>query len=308
VTMQPLTPDDYPKLKPFFVGQPHQLSVYSLPSLICWDNVIYKPVYQIRDHVLLIGSICLPRPEENHLILPIAPEWNAEPGELCKLACELGFRRFSFVPEEYVLRHGLMGSSPYFECTEQREYNDYIYKTDDLIRLKGNRYANKRNWITRFLNKNANKYSLEKITRDNAGECLDFIEAWCRYYVCTMPENESLACEKQAAINMINHIEDLEVEGLLVRIEGTVSAFAIRTPLSENMANLTFEKAFPDIMGLYPFLDRECARLLFADYEFINKESDMGLAGLAQSKESYHPVIRRKSYCLQMKDVNTLHP
>ena len=101
---------------------------------------------------------------------------------------------------------------------------------------------------------------------------------------------------------MIHHIEDLEVEGLLVRIEGTVSAFAIRTPLNDDMANLTFEKAFPDIMGLYPFLDRECARQLFSDYQFINKESDMGLAGLAQSKESYHPVLRRKSFCLQLKN------
>ena len=308
MTMQPLTPGDYPKLKPFFPGQPHQLSVYSLPSLICWDNDVYKPVYRIRNHVLLVGSICPRRPEENHLILPIAPGWDAPPEELREIACELGFCRFSFVPQEYVMRHGLLELSPYFDCVEQREYNDYIYKTDDLIQLKGNRYASKRNWITRFLNKNANKYSIEKITKGNAGECLDFIEAWCRYYVCTMPENESLACEKQAAINMINHIEDLEVEGLLVRIAGIVSAFAIRTPLSENMANLTFEKAFPDIIGLYPFLDRECARQLFADYEFINKECDMGLAGLAQSKESYHPVMRRKSYCLTLKDGNTFLP
>lgn len=308
MTMQFLTPADYPKLKSFFPGQPHLLSVYSLPSLICWDNVVYKPVYRIRDNVLLIGSVSSLRPEENHLILPIAPGWDAPPEELREIAGELGFDRFYFVPQEYVMRHGLLNSSPCFECTEQREYHDYIYKTENLILLKGNRYANKRNWITRFLNKYGDQYTLEKISKNNTGECLDFIEAWCRYHVCTMPENESLACEKQAAINMLNHIEDLDVEGLLVRITGIVSAFAIRTPLTENMANLTFEKAFPDMVGLYPFLDRECARLLFADYEFINKESDMGLPGLIQSKTSYHPVMRRKSYCLKLKNGNPLRP
>jgi uncharacterized protein len=300
--MQPLTIVDYPKLNPFFAGQSHLLSVYSLPSLIAWNNEIYKPIYTIRDQVLIIGSVCNPRPEENHLILPIAPAWDAPPEELHKIARELGFSAFCFVPQEYVMRYGLLELSRHFACCEQREYEDYIYKTDDLVQLKGNRYASKRNWITRFLNHNRDKISLERISGQNIGECLAFIEAWCRYYTCSMSENESLACEKQAAVNMLNHIEALEVEGLLVRIEGTVSAFAIRTPLNENMANLTFEKAFPDIQGLYPFLDRECARRLFAGYEFINKESDMGLAGLAQSKESYHPVMRRKSFCLRLKD------
>jgi hypothetical protein len=299
--MRPLTIADYPQLKPFFAGQPHLLSVYSLPSLITWNNEIYKPAYTIRNHALLVGSVCISRPEENHLILPIAPAWDAPPKELSEIARELCFPAFCFVPQEYIMRYGLLELSHYFDCSEQREYEDYIYRTEDLVLLKGNRYASKRNWITRFLKGNGDKLALEKITGENAPECLAFIEAWCRYYVCTMPENESLACEKQAAVNMITHIEDLEVEGLLVRIEGTVSAFAIRTPLNKNMANLTFEKAFPDIMGLYPFLDRECARQLFSDYEFINKESDMGLAGLAQSKESYHPVMRRKSFCLRLK-------
>ncbi|MBN1547328.1 MAG: DUF2156 domain-containing protein, partial [Syntrophaceae bacterium] len=228
--MQPLTIDDYPVLKPFFAGQPHLLSIYSLPSLICWSNVIYQPVYEIHKQMLLIGSLCLPRPEENHLILPIAPGWDAPPEELYQIARERNFSSFYFVPEEHVLRYGLRELSQHFDCMEQREYEDYIYKTEDLVQLKGNRYANKRNWITRFLNKNGNKLVIERITGQNTGECLAFIEAWCRYYVCTVPENESLACEKQAAVNMISHIELLEVEGLLVRIDGIVSAFAIRTP------------------------------------------------------------------------------
>ncbi len=299
--MQPLTPAHYTELKPFFAGQPHLLSVYSLPSILCWSSEIYQPVFRIKGDILLIGSLCIPRPEENHLILPVAPHWDAPPKTLFRIAVKLDFRSFCFVPEEYVLRYGLLELSRHFECNEQREYEDYIYKTEDLVLLKGNRYASKRNWITRFLKEHGDRISLERLSRQNSGECLDFIEAWCRYYACDMTVNESLACEKQAAVNMIRHIEDLEVEGLLVRIDDTVSAFAVRTPLAPNMANLTFEKAFPDIVGLYPYLDRECARRLFAGYEYINKESDMGLPGLAQSKQSYQPVLRRKSYRLTLR-------
>ncbi|MDR2861294.1 MAG: phosphatidylglycerol lysyltransferase domain-containing protein [Syntrophobacterales bacterium] len=300
--MQPLTPAVYPQLKDFFHGQPHLLSIYSLPSLICWDTPVYRAVYEILDDVLIVGYYCTLRPWENHLILPIAPQWDEPPEKIWHIARKLGFPQYYYVPREYVIRHGLEGENPYFICTEQREYEDYIYKTNDLVQLRGNRYANKRNWITRFLKDNEGQYFLERITESNAEECLAFLEDWCEYYDCSPQANESLACEKHATMTMLRHIKGLDSEGLLVRIKGKVSAFAIRTPLAEDMANLTFEKAFPHIIGLYPFLDRECARNLFSGYEYINKESDMGLHGLAQSKESYHPVQRRKSYCLMLKE------
>ena len=299
--MQPLTPADYPQLKEFFRDQPHRLSVYSLPSIICWDTPVYGAVYKIFPDVLIIGYYCVPRPEENHLLLPIAPRWDEPPERIWHIARELDFSQYYFVPQEYVSRYDLEKENPYFVCTEQTEYEDYIYRTEDLIQLRGNRYSSKRNWISRFIKNNDGHYLLEGITLENTGECLDFLEEWCQYYDCNPLANENLACEKHATMTMLRHIKELDGEGLLVRIKGKVSAFAIRTPLAEDMANLTFEKALPDITGLYPFLDRECARGLFSGYDYINKESDMGLPGLMRSKESYHPVQRRKSYRLVCK-------
>jgi hypothetical protein len=71
--------------------------------------------------------------------------------------------------------------------------------------------------------------------------------------------------------------------------------------LTQDMGVLNFEKAYPQIRGLYQFLDNECARELFRGYLFMNKESDMGIANLAQSKKSYHPIEKLKSYCLTVK-------
>jgi len=71
--------------------------------------------------------------------------------------------------------------------------------------------------------------------------------------------------------------------------------------LTRRIGVLNFEKAYPQIKGLYQFLDNECARQLFYDYEFINKESDMGIPALADSKKSYYPVEKLKSYCLTLK-------
>jgi hypothetical protein len=71
--------------------------------------------------------------------------------------------------------------------------------------------------------------------------------------------------------------------------------------LTPDMGVLNFEKAYPYIKGLYQFLDNECAKELFHGYVFMNKESDMALATLAQSKKSYHPIEMLKSYSLTIK-------
>jgi len=89
--------------------------------------------------------------------------------------------------------------------------------------------------------------------------------------------------------------------GILIRIGGEVSAFGICSHLTDTMGVLNFEKAYPDIKGLYQFLDNECAKRLFAGYTYINKESDMNIPNLAQSKKSYNPVMMIKSYCLTLR-------
>ncbi|MFA4915734.1 MAG: phosphatidylglycerol lysyltransferase domain-containing protein [Syntrophales bacterium] len=306
--LKPLKPPDYNKLNRFFKGQTYRLSAYSLPSVIVWSNNIYRPCYVIRDATdILVGVESIKRPENRHLILPISPGKDFSPHDLNNLACQLEFKQFWFIPEDYIEYHGRSKVESYFEVTEQPEYEDYIFLTKDLAQLKGRRYAKKRNLIHQFTTAylETGRVEIEKISSSNSGDCLDFLEKWCEDYSCDSDdEEENLACEKKAAINMLNNVEALEVEGLLVRIDGIISAFGIRIHLTDNMGVLIFEKAFSHIKGLYQFLDRECARQLFTGYKYINKESDMGIAGLAQAKQSYYPIMRLKSYRLKIKQTS----
>jgi len=105
-----------------------------------------------------------------------------------------------------------------------------------------------------------------------------------------------------AVIEALTTVEQMGWRGLWVRVDGEISAFAIMSHLTPEMGVLNFEKAYPAIKGLYQFLDNECARQLFQGYLYMNKESDMGIPALADSKKSYHPVEKLKSYCLKIRE------
>jgi len=293
---------DYHKLKVFFENQQYRLCDYSLFSLIVWSNQRLKTLYFIEDNTLIICNKSDSGLKDDHLILPISPTAKITPEYLFNLAKKLGFVSYWSVPGDYLMKYDPEEIEPFFRVNEQTEFDDYIYLTEDLVHLRGNKFTRQRNLIHQFSNAYLDrlKVDVEMIKRDHAGECLNFLNEWCDLRKCDMEHDEGLACEKMAAIKALNNIDALEVKGILIRINGKVSAFGISSHLTDVMGVLNFEKAYPTIKGLYQFLDNECAKRLFTGYKYINKESDMKLPNLAQSKKSYNPIIKIKSYRLTM--------
>jgi len=303
MTFKTLETADFPLLKPHFADQPFSLSIYSLASLIAWNDCSSRTSYAVEDGLLLIDNEPLDKPEDRHLIVPFGPAGPLKPAELFKIAQRHAYRSYWFVPEDYVSLYGRADIDARFLVQEQPEFEDYIYLTKDLAELRGNRYAKKRNLIHQFTREylDRDRVRVEAMGPESQAECLAFLEQWCIERECDLPSNWPLACEKKAAEATIRSLRELEAEGLLVRIDGEVTAFGIRTRLNGQIGILNFEKAFARIKGLYQFLDRECARRLFQGYRYISKESDMNIPELAQSKMSYHPVHRVKSYRLTLR-------
>jgi hypothetical protein len=296
-----LEPSDYPVLRSVFEKQPYNLSIYSLLSLIAWNTGPTRSHYTFDRDRLVINSESPTHPEERYLILPLSDRGFLTPEELHDLAIDLGYRQYRFVPGDYLAVTQINKAENWFKITEQAGYEDYVYRTEDLVRLRGNRFAKKRNLIHQFMRDygHQGRVTVEDLTPANREECLIFLEHWCMQRQCD--QDEGLACEKRALIQTLIHIEILECAGIVVRIDGEVNAFGIMSRLNEKTGVLHFEKAFSNIKGLYQFLDNTCAKRLFSQYEFINKESDMNIAELAQAKKSYHPVHRIKSYCLSIR-------
>jgi uncharacterized protein len=286
-----LTPQDYDTYRHYFKNQRYELCAYSLASIIAWSNAEYKPYGADYEGALIVAAEFNEEKQNRHLLLPISPERMFSPEELVGVARLADHTDFWFVPQAYIDHFGQALVEKHFTVAHQPAYDDYVYHVDDLAELKGNRYSKKRNLINQFRREydGTGRVAIEPISSANSEDCLIFLEEWCQERDCDADDQFDLSCEKQAAINTLVNYDAFELKGILMRIDGKVCAFGISAPLTTDMATLQYEKALGSIKGLYQYFDNACARMLFNGYTYLNKESDMGIPGLAKAKKSYHP-------------------
>jgi hypothetical protein len=295
----PVSLSVYPTLRSFFSENPYSLSIYSPASLIAWSYKLYKTYFALEDGQLYIAGQMDEDQDTSHLILPLSnPVAIYAPAALHDMASRCGFARYWYIPGDYLEKWERTEWERFFVIEEQPEYHDYVYRTEDLIGLKGNKFSKKRNLIHQFSRDYLRKdrVNIKEIGDGDIDECLKFLEIWCDQHDCDTDQETNLACEKNAVTTALKNMTGLEFKGIVIRIDGTVVAFGIGSRLNGKTATLNFEKADARIKGLYQFLDNECAKRLFQDYAYINKESDMNIPNLAESKQSYNPVLRVKSF------------
>lgn len=172
-----------------------------------------------------------------------------------------------------------------FRMEEDRDNWDYVYRVEDLSELAGRRFHKKRNQVKQCLE--AHECMHEKITEQNLPECVDFQERWCKARQCGA--EPGLCRENLAVREMLEHYRELGLFGSAVRVDGRIEAYAVGEELSPGTAVCHFEKGMPGVQGLGQLVNQWFAGYSLGDYEFLNREQDMGIPGLRQAKESYYP-------------------
>ena len=174
---------------------------------------------------------------------------------------------------------------PSLTLVPDRNHFEYVYRASDLAELPGKNYLKIRSQINRF-RKNCS-HTVEPITAENRVEVMEFLVKWCEWKGC---ENDLvLAHEKEAVFYAIEHFTELPLRGLMIRVNSQVAAISLFERLNEDTALVHFEKGLPDCEGIYKAINMETAALLAGEVEYINRESDLGVAGLREAKMRYHP-------------------
>lgn len=294
-----LGPGDYARLKPYFAGQGYRLCPYSLASMIIWAGCVHDAFYfedgdraWFAEHEQAGGG-------RRRLLLPVSrPFRTPSPAELADGAARLGYREFRYVPQHWLDAVGLPEAEKLFSVREEEGFHDYIYERAALASLDGRRYAKKRNLISQFEKAYGPSAGVGEMKGACLKSCLDLFDHWEKSRGEAMDIKK---CERKAIANALANFRELEMSGVAVEIGGRLAGFAFGSRLGEDTWTLNFEKADISFKGLYQFLDRAAARAVPASYSFINKENDLGLAGLRKAKESYFPVKMIKSYTLELK-------
>jgi hypothetical protein len=180
-----------------------------------------------------------------------------------------------------------------YEFKEDRDDFEYIYKTSDLLTLPGKKFRMKKNHLNGFLREYPD-YVYEPITHDNMEEVKQASAEW-------FARHGDIEDEEVSIKRCFDNWDALGVRGGLIRIYGKIEAFTVGDLMNERVAHVHYEKANPNIRGLYQAINRDFIRHEFADTEFVNREEDLGIPGLRQAKMEYHPDHFAEKYDVTLK-------
>ncbi|MEG1186475.1 MAG: phosphatidylglycerol lysyltransferase domain-containing protein [Bacteroidales bacterium] len=267
----------------------------SFANLYSW-NFLYQTEYAIASDVLFMRF----RADDKWMyMLPVADRMTieilnllAEDAQCNKSPLVIAGVCEDIIPEIESLMPG------YFTFTADRDYADYIYRTEDLLMLSGKKYQSKRNHINQFKNRYPD-YKYCALAPEHISDCLNLEEKWCLTHDAT--HLRALQAERISMSRCLNHLADLDIHGGVLLVDNRIVAFTYGVPINDEVFDVCIEKADASFEGVYAMINHEFISHLPAQYRWINREEDLGIEGLRQSKLSYHPAFLVEKYIAQTK-------
>lgn len=260
----------------------------------CFGNIfIWSPIYGSEISMCSHFLICRSTDQKPSYSIPKGDgDFTSCIESLREEASEVGhnLELYAITESEKIMLEQLMPNK--FRFIESRHNFDYVYSVEELATLSGKKFHSKRNHIAYF--EKTYDWSYEEINKDNIQDCIEMNKKWARENKSRNPEGmgkEELAIERAFC-----NYEQLGFKGGLIRANGEVVAYTMGEKLNDSTFCTHIEKAFSEIRGAYPIINREFAKNSLTDYEFVNREEDMGIEGLRKAKLSYNPAYLVKKY------------
>jgi len=278
----------------YFQKHPPLISEYTFTNLFMWRSYYQFTWTLWNEHLCILAH----HPVHNPFFLP--PVGGKSIRE-CFINCIMHLRCNGFpgevqrVPQEIIDKY--FKNAQELEVLLDRNNSDYVYLSDDLIKLPGNRYHRKKNQINQFKKKYTFQY--QPLTLELVQQCLALENHWCDLKHCD--QVPSLSGEEQAIHEALTNMQALNFTGGTIFINGKIEAFSLGERLSEDTAVIHIEKANPAFEGLYQTLSQMFTEQACSGFTYINREQDLGEGGLQQAKLSYHPHHFVNKFTLRLK-------
>jgi uncharacterized protein len=281
----PISPNDYLELSAFLKHHPQPLTGYTFATLAAWHPFFHYGWTFAGPETLLISCILDPDPH-SHLLQPIGSFSPETAQTLLKSAAELPYPlKIIGVCDQFLKDNPDFVRS--FNACEDRAVSNYVYSATALSQLPGRKYAKKRNLIAQA--ESLYSWSIQQLTAALTPSCFAVLDSILEE---EHPLMEGMLKRELSALECtLHHFDEFCQQGLLISTNGRPVAFSIFEAISPTTVAIHFERALRSYKGLYQVINWETAKVIASQgYDFINREEDLGDAGLRDAKLSYHPV------------------
>jgi hypothetical protein len=294
---KPITLDDRDFFAAHYAKYPQVHSDNTFTNMICWNHYAHYRYARVNGSVLILSTIDgVPRFRP-----PVGPHDEKLMADLIRLANEVSDCTPMVLIDPATAGWMTKTYGP-LDIVPDRDHFEYVYRAKDLAELPNGTYHSTRRQLSKFRKNYA--YTVEPISEANSPEIKEFLDQWCQWKQCD--GDQVLENEKDAVMFAVDHFAELKLSGLMIRVDGKIGAMSVFERLNTNTGLVHFEKGWDGYEGIYKAINAETAAVLARDFEYINRESDMGISGLREAKTRYHPDHMVEVYALRNRCVGEL--
>ena len=282
---KPIQVKNVPRLRKYYSKCDYRLCEYSVGIKLMWRQH-WHPAYAeshgclvVLNHSHHFGHIF-----DYPVPLPGVGDVEAALDEIDSWCRENGVApAFGVVPAEE--RERLLERYPYTIVDNDRLWQDYLYRAEDLMTFAGRRYSGQRNHINKF-----RKLYPDAVYRPITREDADKVEAfWEEFHQIFNKENALAKKELCYARKLMRQVGKPWVRAGAIELEGKFVAISLGEICGDTLV-CHIEKGLPQYEGVYPAMVQAFAAANAQGLRWINREDDAGDKGLRTSKLQYLPA------------------
>lgn len=297
LTFHPITIDSVKELTPFARQEPTRSCDYTPGNLVMWARFMDYS-YAIEQNTLFIK--CKSQKDLNNyaFLPPTGALPLREALNLLQEHCKEQGEKLSFTAVPEPLLKDLQDALPAYIATPLDGWSDYIYSAASLATLKGRALNKKRNRYNKFITENPG-YTYSRFTHSDVKDVIQFL---ARNRDCQHNRTDNMRCYEQwQCIATVKSVELYRQPAGILRTGGEIAAFTLGEVFGDTLY-VHIEKANHAIAGTSEAINRLFVEDMLAEFPgivYVNREEDLGDAGLRQVKRAYSPAFMLHRYELR---------
>lgn len=275
----------------------HRICDYAPGTIKMWHQA-YEMEYAFCGENLYFSAAFEDGTPRSYLY-PLGPDEKGALTVLREYIQERGAGTLSVIPQECIgLVETVFGGDHIIENSMRadRDWADYIYNKKEFENPAGRKHHRQKNLINRFIRENPD-YTCEAIQEKNAPQVLEYFRQYALRNPTTSPVDGK---EFPAVCRILQALGFYGMQGMLLRAAGEICGFTIGEVYKDTVY-VHVEKADKEKAGAFQVLSRDFQRSIDGNILYVNREEDLGLEGLRQSKLSYGPIRLDYKYTAQIQ-------